>query len=186
MEEKDFELLLRFFKVVGNESRLKILGLLSTQERNVGELASLLDLKEPTVSHHLTMMKKLGLVRVKAVGNVRIYRLDTQFLENMSKELLSQDQLVDLAESVVGDDWESQVLRNFLDGERIKAIPAQYKKQMVLLKWLVEKFEPGIRYSERQVNEIIRPHHEDTAWFRRSMIDHQMMAREKGIYWRLT
>lgn len=186
MEEKDFELLLRFFKVLGNESRLKILGLLSTQERSVGELASLLDLREPTVSHHLTMMKKLGLVQVKAVGNVRIYQLDTKFLEKMSKDIFSRDQLVDLADSFVGDEWERKVLQNFTEGERIKAIPAQYKKRLVLVRWLLEKFEMGVRYPEKEVNEIIQRHHEDSAWFRRTMVEHGMMAREKGIYWRLT
>ena len=47
MSEEQFQQLLSFFKVLGNESRLKILGLLATQERSVGELAALLaDLTE--------------------------------------------------------------------------------------------------------------------------------------------
>lgn len=185
MEHQEFEALLQFFKVVGNESRLKILGLLSNQGRSVGELASMLDLKEPTVSHHLTLMRRLGLVRPEAVGNVRVYRLNVQFLEKMSKDLFSQERLADLADTIVGDAWEQKVLRNFLDGQRIKAIPAQYKKQLVLSRWLVDKFEMGTRYSEREVNEVIKPHHPDTAWFRRAMVDQRLMAREKGIYWRL-
>jgi hypothetical protein len=32
---------------------------------------------------------------------------------------------------------------------------------------------------------MIKRHHEDSAWFRRAMIDNRLMAREKGIYWRV-
>ena len=39
MTQERFAQLLQFFKVVGNESRLKILGLLANEERSVGELA---------------------------------------------------------------------------------------------------------------------------------------------------
>lgn len=185
MEQEEFESLLQLFKVIGNESRLRIVGLLANQERSVGELATLLDLKEPTVSHHLALMKHLGLVTAEAVGNVRIHRLNAGFLEGMSKELFSKEKLADLADSVTGDARERKVLRSFLDGQRIKEIPAQYKKQLVILRWLVEKFEFSVRYSERELNEIIKQHHPDTAWLRRSMIDRKLMAREKGVYWRL-
>jgi DNA-binding transcriptional ArsR family regulator len=97
MSEEQFQTLLNFFKVLGNESRLKILGLLANQERSVGELAALLELREPTVSHHLSTMKELGLVNVRAEGNTRIYWLDVKFLESMSKDILSQAQLAGLA-----------------------------------------------------------------------------------------
>ena len=185
MSQDNFETLLNFFKVLGNETRLRLLGLLANQDRNVGELAALLGLREPTISHHLHMMREFGLVDAQAVGNVRIYRLNVKFLEGMSANLLSQEKLANMAVDVVGDEWERKVLQTFLDGERIMAIPAQYKKQLVLIKWLVQKFEMDTRYPERQVNEIIKRHHEDSAWFRRAFIDHGLMQREKGVYWRL-
>jgi hypothetical protein len=184
MSEEQFSLLLQFFKVLGNESRLKILGLLANGERSVGELATLLDLKEPTVSHHLAMMKELGLVTMRPEGNVHIYRLDVKSLENMSKGIFTQSNLATLVDES-SDMWEQKVRQTFIEGQRIKAIPAQYKKQLVLLKWLVEKFARDKEYTEKEVNEIIKPHHPDTAWFRRSLIEEKFMAREKGIYWRL-
>ena len=52
MPEAELQTLLSFFKVLADESRLKILGILATQERSVEELAELLQLKTPTVSHH--------------------------------------------------------------------------------------------------------------------------------------
>jgi hypothetical protein len=184
MSEEQFGLLLQFFKVLGNESRLKILGLLANGERSVGELAALLDLKEPTVSHHLAMMKELGLATMRAEGNTHIYRLDVKSLENMSKGIFTQSNLATLVDES-NDMWEQKVRQTFIEGQRIKAIPAQYKKQLVLLKWLAEKFARDKEYTEKEVNEIIKPYHPDTAWFRRSLIEEKFMAREKGIYWRL-
>jgi predicted DNA-binding protein YlxM (UPF0122 family) len=186
MDQENFNTLLNFFKVLGNETRLKMLGLLANQELSVGELAELLGVKEPTVSHHLSLMKDLGLVDLRAEGNVRIYRLETKTLETISKDIFSQNNLAALMDDTAADAWEQKVLQTFLDKNQcISAIPAQYKKQMVLVRWMAEQFEMGKEYLEREVNEMIKRHHEDSAWFRRAMIDNRLMAREKGIYWRV-
>ena len=60
------EKLLGFFKAMADESRLRIVGLLAHRERSVQELAAALDLKEPTVSHHLAILRAQGLVTVRA------------------------------------------------------------------------------------------------------------------------
>ena len=186
MEQENFNTLLNFFKVLGNETRLKMLGFLANDELSVGELAELLAVKEPTVSHHLSLMKELGLVDMRAEGNVRIYRLETAVLQAISKDVFSQDNLATLVDDTAADAWEQKTLQTFLDkDQRVTTIPAQYKKQMVLVRWMLEKFETDKKYTEREVNDIIKRHHEDSAWFRRSMVDHKMMARDMGIYWRV-
>ena len=53
MNPRQPEIMLQFCKAMADESRLKIIGLLSTAEHSVQQLASILELKEPTVSHHL-------------------------------------------------------------------------------------------------------------------------------------
>ena len=184
MTQEQFASLLQFFKVLGNESRLKILGLLATEERSVGELAELLDLKEPTISHHLSMMKSLGLVNSRAEGNVRIYHLDTRALESMNRDLLSQASLSSLVEEDVELTWEKKVQQSFLEAGRIKQIPARYKKQRVIIKWLAEQLEMDRRYPEAELNETLKRYHEDYASLRRYLIDHKLMEREKGVYWR--
>ena len=187
MEQENFNTLLNFFKVLGNETRLKIVGHLANSELSVGELAELLDVKEPTVSHHLAMMKELGLVEMRAEGNIRIYWLETAVLQSISKDVFSQDNLATLVDDTAVDAWEQKVLQTFMnDRQQIKAIPAQYKKQMVLVRWMLERFEKDRKYSEKEVNDIIMAHHEDSPFFRRTMVDHKMMARENNIYWRLS
>jgi hypothetical protein len=176
--------LLEFFRVLGNESRLKIVGLLANREYSVGDLAAAMELREPTVSHHLAKLKELELVDVRADGNNRFYRLNAKTLERLNKNIFSVEQMASLVADGSQDE-DARILKNFMDGERIKSIPAQYKKQLVVLRWLAERFEHGRRYPEAEVNEIIKRHHPDSASWRRSMIEEGYMARENGIYWRL-
>lgn len=193
MKQEQFQTLLQFFKVLADESRLKILGILANQECSVEELAALMQLKEPTVSHHLSRLKELNLVTMRPEGNSRIYQLDSEALQSISKEILSPEKIASLVDDVDTEAWESKVLRNYLETDvnsnqvtqRIKEIPASRKKRLVILKWLVSKFELGINYSEREVNDIINLYHSDYATLRRELISSQLMQRDNGVYWRL-
>lgn len=80
--------------------------------------------------------------------------------------------------------WEEKVLKNYLDGVQLTKIPASRKKRLVVLRWLVRKFELEVTYTECQINEIIARHHSDYATLRRELIGYQMMERENGMYWR--
>jgi len=178
------ETLLAFFKAMANESRLRIVGLLSARERSVQELARALSLTEPTVSHHLQVLKEIGLVSVRAEGVVRWHTLDADMLSQLNRSLLEPGTVSSLAPRK--GDADSRVLSAFLDAEsRIKSIPASRRKRYVILKWLVRKFEEGRRYPESSINETIQRHHWDSATLRRELIGHRMMAREKSVYWRL-
>ena len=176
------EIMLQFCKAMADESRLKIIGLLSTAEHSVQQLASILELKEPTVSHHLGMLKQLDLVRLRADGNFRWYRLNEEVLGQISRTVFSRDSIARLAISAGARDSERKILHNFVDGERLLEIPVSYKKRLVILKWLVGFFEPDISYTESQVNAILKLHHQDCATLRREMIGCGMMGRDKGIY----
>jgi hypothetical protein len=184
MTQERFAQLLQFFKVVGNESRLKILGLLANEERSVGELAELLELREPTISHHLAAMKQLGLVDVRAEGTVRIYSLNTKFLEAMNRDLFSRENLATLVDDTSENVWEQKVLQTFLEDDRIKELPSRHKKRLVVLKWLANQFEVGARYSEPEISGRLEHYNPDYASLRRYLVDYGLMEREKGVYWR--
>ncbi|MNC12467.1 hypothetical protein D3C75_601910 [compost metagenome] len=78
---------------------------------------------------------------------------------------------------------KESVLRNFFakDG-RLRQIPAQYKKKLIALQYIVEKLEPGTVYTEKSINEFIKQFHEDFATIRREFIMHQFMYRENDKY----
>jgi len=96
-EQIDTENLLSFFKAMADSSRLKIVGLLANGERNVRELAALLELKEPTVSHHLAILREQGLARLRAEGNVHWYRLNHDALKTLKRAVFSGQGLAALA-----------------------------------------------------------------------------------------
>ena len=185
MTQEEFDTLLSFFKALANENRLKILGILANRECSVGELATLLCLKEPTVSHHLGRLKGLGLVSMRVDGNDHLYRLNVEALQAMNKNIFTSEKMASLVDDMEYDTWEQKVLNNFLEGDRIKAIPAGYKKRLVVLKWLVSHFEEGVKYPETEVNEIIKRHHPDYCTLRREFITNRLMERKNGVYWRI-
>ena len=182
MEPQPPEIMLQFCKAMADESRLKIVGLLSTAEHSVQQLASMLALKEPTVSHHLAVLKQLDLVRMRADGNFRWYRLNDEMLGKISRAVFSRDSIARLAVSAAAGGAERKVLDNFVDGDRLLEIPVSYKKRLVILRWLIAFFEPDNSYTESQVNAILKLHHHDCATLRREMIGCGMLARDKGIY----
>jgi DNA-binding transcriptional ArsR family regulator len=178
------ETLLSFFKALADESRLRMVGLLAEGDRSVQELATLLDLKEPTVSHHLAVLKAQGLVSVRAEGPTRWHRLDVDVLEGLSRRVL--EPVAAGREHAVPETWDAKVLRGFVDAEgRLATIPASRRKRGVVLRWLMTGFEPDRRYSEAEVNAILQAKHPDSATLRRELIGHRMLARDQGFYWRL-
>ena len=177
--DPDHDQLLAFFKAMANESRLRIVGLLAARERNVQELAERLSLSEPTISHHLNVLKAIGLVSVRAEGVVRWHALVPNALSRMSRALLEEG----AGRPATGS--EARVLASFVDGDgALKRIPASRSKRHIVLRWLARQFEENRRYRESEVNETIQRRHWDSATLRRELVGHRMLAREKAVYWR--
>src|SRR5215469_10256597 len=186
MSETDLATLLAFFKAMANESRLRIVGLLAERERSVQELAELLTLKEPTVSHHLAALKSLGIVSVRAEGVTRWHALRQDALTKLNRALLDQKGVDALKQEVSAQGgWDAKVLASFVSAEgALTTIPASRRKRRIVLAWLAGQFEEGRRYREPEVNEILQRRHWDCATLRRELIGYGMMAREAGVYWR--
>jgi predicted transcriptional regulator len=179
--------LLTFFKALADASRLRIVGLLAREPHNVEELATLLDLRPSTVSHHLAILVAAGLVSGRTDGHYHVYSLDNDALEAKAKALLATRTLETFAASVDVEADERKVLRSFTgpDG-RLKRLPVQRKKFEVVLRHALRRFERGGVWSERQLNEILRGLADDVASIRRGFIDVGLMERNKSgsRYWR--
>ena len=78
-----------------------------------------------------------------------------------------------------------KVLNTFVVDGRLTAIPTSSSKRLAILDWLSQDFEPGRRYTEAMVNLIIGKHHAATAALRRYLVDHEYLARDAGVYWRI-
>lgn len=74
------------FKVLGDETRTKILYLLAQQKLCVCDLATVLDMTLPAISHHLRLLKALRLVKYSREGKMVYYSLDDEHILNLIKE----------------------------------------------------------------------------------------------------
>lgn len=84
------------------------------------------------------------------------------------------------------DERVSSVLRAFVRGGRLIGLPAGRSRRLIVLEHLVQSFEPGIDYPEREVNATL------DAWsagsgidhvsLRRYLVDEDLLRREGGIY----
>lgn len=194
-----FAPLLEFFKVLADENRLRMIGLLSEREYTVGELSAVLEITEPTTSHHLSKLRAAGLVTLRSDGTFRHYRLDERTLQRYKQAVMGLEQIrpperpAPLADDhqwvdALGlDDESRKVLVDYTSGQRLKSIPTKLKKLQVVLAWLATRFETERLYSEAEVNAILREHHEDYARLRRELIEAGYLARERDgrHYWRL-
>ncbi len=180
--------LVAVFKALADASRLKIVGLLAQQSYTVEQLAAMLGLKPPTISHHLAKLSEVGLVSARAEGYYNVYQLEKTALADNMQRIFSSEQIAAAVADVDLDAFDNKVVKDFSapDG-RLKTIPAQRKKLDAILRHVVKAFEPGMRYSEKQVNEILSRFHADTASLRRELVGCGLMQREGGggEYWRV-
>lgn len=187
MPQHQIEDLLGFFKVLGEPNRLKIVGLLTHRPHTVQEVADRLGVGVSTASHHLARLADAGLVTARAESYYNLYALRTEVLTDLARTLLRDADARPRTDTEGLETFDRKVLDAFTtpDG-RIKAFPVQEKKFLVLLRHVLKGFEPGVRYTEKRVNQILKNYNDDTARLRRALVDHRLMAREGGggKYWR--
>lgn len=177
---------LPLFKALADESRIKIAALISVKPLSVEEIASATQLKPPTVSHHLAVLRAAGLVESKRDQYYTVYRFTQQplldALRTMSAPPPPPRLEADLAQ------YDEKVRRDYLVNGRLKTIPVQRKKREVILRYLAQQFDLGRRYPEKEVNQILVAYHDDVATLRRELVSTNppLLQREHGEYWRPT
>lgn len=79
--------IVRLYRALGDESRMRILKLLTERDHYLTELAQELELSKPTVKHHLTQLRAAGVVTMTEEGSLTYYSLRRQRLEEAGVEL---------------------------------------------------------------------------------------------------
>jgi ArsR family transcriptional regulator len=75
------------FRLLSDETRLKIVFYLARREQNVGSLCEILDLAQPTVSHHLGLLRMGRLIVNRRNGKQVIYSLNKDMLARLRTQL---------------------------------------------------------------------------------------------------
>ncbi|NKB63367.1 MAG: metalloregulator ArsR/SmtB family transcription factor [Gammaproteobacteria bacterium] len=87
----DLDQLCNTLKVLANSQRLKILRHLLDGEAAVGELESMLGLKQPNLSHELRKLRESDIVKTRRQSKVIFYSISTESTENMIRNALNLD-----------------------------------------------------------------------------------------------
>jgi hypothetical protein len=76
-------------------------------------------------------------------------------------------------------------VRAFIRNGRITVVPAKRTRRLLLLDWVAQAFEPGRRYPESAVNEVLKAVFDDHCALRRYLVDEAFLSRTAaGVYWR--
>ncbi|WP_291290628.1 DUF2087 domain-containing protein [Enorma sp.] len=67
--------------------------------------------------------------------------------------------------------------RRFVRDGRLICVPKKRGFHLAMLRYVAERFEVGVLYSERDVNCIIAAIFDDYAYIRRDLIDYGVMER---------
>jgi len=184
MSDDTHDALLQFFSALSDESRLAIAGSLARTSATVDELVEATGQRRQDVVRNLGMLATAGIVETEPDDRAR-WRLAAQRLREQRRAALARQSTPPSDIPADATENERRVLATFFDGERLKEIPVGREKKLIVLRWLAGRFAAGRRYDEREVNAIIKQHHADSAALRREMVDHGLMRRESGVYWRV-
>ena len=72
----------KFFKAISDPTRVKIMELLKDKEMNVGEICQHFDMQQPSISHHLSILKNATIVKAHKRGKEVYYHLDSICITN--------------------------------------------------------------------------------------------------------
>jgi len=98
----------RFFRVLGDPTRLRIVEALTERERAVGELVELIGQAQPRISTHLACLRHCGFVTTERRGKEIVYRLALKGLGKvLNQAIVSQSPIAkQLATCTrIGPDW---------------------------------------------------------------------------------
>ncbi|MBT2683621.1 metalloregulator ArsR/SmtB family transcription factor [Bacillus sp. ISL-37] len=174
-----------FHKAMGDPTRIRIVALLANGPLHGQAIAGKLGLTPPTITHHIKKLRDINVIFERRDKNTIYFHLNESLIKQQAKTL---GKLIEKkegeVEAMIQQNIERQkVIENFFtkDG-KLKNIPAQRKKKLMVFEYMVRGLKAGKKYPEKELNEYITKFHEDYATIRREFIINHYMYRENAIY----
>ena len=180
----DFEEKAKYFRALGEPSRLKILAAIIEKPMYLELLAERVNLAASTTSFHLKKLEEAGIIKSEREQFYTVYHLIPESLQAQVFDLIKQPENAMQAQNLQDQAYRQKVLSTFFVEGKLVKIPVQLKKRMIVLEELANKFVPGQPYPEKQVNLILADYNDDFCTLRREMIGEGLLTRQDGIYLR--
>jgi hypothetical protein len=168
--------------LLAEPDRLRAVAAVALGATTLGEVAERAGLEPRAAARALSRLVAGGLLDGEAGEG---YRVRTEALRAAA--------IPPAGEAEPDEEPGDAVLRRFVSKGRLLAIPAARGKRLVVLDHLAGLFEPGRRYPEPEVNELLGRYHPDYAMLRRYLVDDGFLdradeagpgARSVKVYWR--
>jgi len=173
---------IKLFKCLSDKSRLQILKTLIHEDMYVELLAQRLNLASSTISFHLKKLEEAGAVTSRKEQYYNIYSINEEIFKSSILDIIKEKSSEAELQRRREEDYRKKVIENFFDYGKLKNIPAQRKKRLIILEEIAKAFQPDKEYTEREVNIIIADYHDDFCTLRREMIGENILSRENSIY----
>jgi hypothetical protein len=168
----------RMLGLIADPNRLRVISALALGATTTTDIRDMTAMDARAIEKALARLVAGELVVRETNGVVRLL---TEELLSVARSIGEKRDREGAADSDVPG---AVVLARFMKGGRLTSIPVQLSKRTIVLDYLAQNFEPGRRYREKEVNEILARYHEDVAALRRYLVDEGFMEREASIYWR--
>lgn len=170
---------------MADRSRLQILKSLLEEDMYVERLAQRLELAPATVSFHLKKLMDAGAVSSRREQYYTMYSINKEVFQCRILDILGEKSSDAQRQQEREARYRQRVLDSFFEYGRLKAIPAQRKKERICLEEIAKELELGRPYPERELNQVLLRFHQDYCTLRRDMISEGILRREEGLYTRL-
>jgi len=175
--------MLDFIKALSHTDRLRIVGLLTRGPMRAAEIAEAMKLSLQDTIKHLFHLEQ-GQIVLRSVDG--LYSLDQAALEKLARQSFEGTRPAYIPDSMLKEDARKVLAAHLNPDGSIKQIPSQPGRIKVILEYVINAFEPGKNYREREVNLLLARFNKDTSTLRRYLVDAGMLARERdgSKYWR--
>jgi hypothetical protein len=163
---------------LADEKRIRAFAAVALGAVTVRDVAARAELTDDQAARALAHLVGVGLVRDGGAG----LQVDLRVLAEAARAASTPRRRPTLDGATPE---QAAIARNFVtEGGRLRALPARDAKRRLVLEWVADRFEPGRRYGEKEVNSVLLGVYDDFASLRRFLVDEGFLAREAGIYWR--
>lgn len=176
---------IKLFKCLADKSRLQILKSLIQEDMYVERLAERLGLSPATISFHLKKLEDASAVTSYKEQYYTMYTIKKEVFMPSIIDIIKEESDEAREQQEREDAYRQKVITSFFEYGKLKTIPAQRKKKLIILEEIAKNFEKGKTYTEQEVNDTILQYHEDYCTLRRDMISERMMKREGTNYQRI-
>lgn len=173
---------IQLFKCLADKSRMQILKSLMIEDMYVERLAQRLNLTPATISFHLKKLEDVGAVSSTKDQYYMMYSLRREVFQTNIWNLIQEESDDAQKQEERDESYRNKVIQTFFEYGKLKSIPAQRKKEKIILEEIAKAFEQGKVYKEKEVNLIIADFHDDFCTIRRDMIGEGMFVRQDGNY----